>query len=52
MNHLADISVDAYREIVRGHPNFVAYFRSATPEPELGTLNIGSRPARREKAEE
>lgn len=50
MNHLADISVDAYREIVRGHPNFVAYFRSATPEPELGTLNIGSRPARRRKS--
>ena len=29
------------------HPDFVPYFRGVTPEPELGELNIGSRPARR-----
>jgi phosphoenolpyruvate carboxylase len=28
-------------------PEFVRYFRQATPEPELGELLIGSRPARR-----
>jgi phosphoenolpyruvate carboxylase len=37
----------AYREIVRGHPDFVPYFRSVTPEVELSSLKIGSRPARR-----
>jgi len=47
---LSASSVLAYREIVRGHPDFVPYFRSATPEPELGQLNIGSRPARRKKS--
>lgn len=47
MNRLSDISCDAYRSIVREDPRFVPYFRSATPELELSTLNIGSRPAKR-----
>jgi phosphoenolpyruvate carboxylase len=38
---------DAYRAVVRGRPEFVEYFRTATPEPELRTIGIGSRPARR-----
>ncbi|MFT4975380.1 MAG: phosphoenolpyruvate carboxylase [Myxococcota bacterium] len=36
-----------YRRVLYGDDRFVPYFRSATPEPELGALNIGSRPARR-----
>ncbi|MDP6935506.1 MAG: phosphoenolpyruvate carboxylase, partial [Myxococcota bacterium] len=47
MDELCAHSVVAYRDIVRGHPDFVPYFRSVTPEPELGSLNIGSRPTRR-----
>ena len=50
MDRLADTSCAAYRGIVREHPEFVPYFRSATPERELGGLNIGSRPARRPAA--
>jgi len=33
--------------VVRGEPKFVPYFRAATPELELGSLNVGSRPAKR-----
>jgi phosphoenolpyruvate carboxylase len=33
--------------MVREHPDFVSYFRAATPEQELGKLSLGSRPARR-----
>jgi phosphoenolpyruvate carboxylase len=44
---LADQARAAYRRLVYEHPNFVEYFRAATPEVEIGRLNIGSRPARR-----
>ncbi|MBR0574021.1 MULTISPECIES: phosphoenolpyruvate carboxylase [Pasteurellaceae] len=43
----SDISCEAYRNIVRGEADFVPYFRSATPELELGKLPLGSRPAKR-----
>ena len=43
---LAACSKDAFRATV-AQPDFVPYFRAATPEPELGGLKIGSRPARR-----
>jgi phosphoenolpyruvate carboxylase len=37
----------AYRELVYDTPEFVAYFRAATPIDEIAKLNIGSRPASR-----
>jgi phosphoenolpyruvate carboxylase len=36
-----------YRGYVRENADFVPYFRSATPEQELGKLPLGSRPAKR-----
>jgi phosphoenolpyruvate carboxylase len=47
MDALASSSCAAYRAVVRDEPNFVEYFRHATPERELGKLPLGSRPARR-----
>ena len=44
---MATESLKGYRGIVREHPDFVPYFRSLTPEQELGKLAIGSRPAKR-----
>ncbi len=38
---------DNYRNTVRHDPEFVPYFRVATPEQELGKLPLGSRPAKR-----
>lgn len=38
---------DNYRHVVRHDPDFVPYFRVATPEQELGKLPLGSRPAKR-----
>jgi len=47
MNEMTQLSLSSYRETVRENPDFVAYFRAATPEQELGKLALGSRPARR-----
>ena len=47
MERISESSCTSYRNLVREEPRFVPYFRQATPELELGTLNIGSRPAKR-----
>ena len=47
MEELSGIAVNAYRQVVRENPEFVPYFRSVTPEQELGKLALGSRPAKR-----
>ena len=47
MQKMADAAARGYRGVVYETPDFVEYFRAATPEVELGEINIGSRPARR-----
>ncbi len=49
MEQMAVDAAAAYRAVVREEPDFVPYFRAATPEQELGHLNVGSRPSRRKK---
>jgi len=47
MEVLSEVSCESYRNVVRGVPEFVPYFRAATPELELGKLPLGSRPSKR-----
>ncbi|OED44366.1 phosphoenolpyruvate carboxylase [Endozoicomonas sp. (ex Bugula neritina AB1)] len=47
MDQLSSDSVEVYRGVVRGEPDFVPYFRAVTPEMELGKLPLGSRPSKR-----
>lgn len=47
MQVLADSSRAHFRNVVYETPEFLEYFRAATPEPELGRMRTGSRPARR-----
>ncbi|HVR44107.1 MAG TPA: phosphoenolpyruvate carboxylase [Thermoanaerobaculia bacterium] len=49
MEEMAESSRRAYRSVVYETPEFIPYFRAATPEGEIAELNIGSRPARRKK---
>ena len=50
MDALAARAMAAYREVTR-ESGFVPYFRVATPGIELGSLQIGSRPARRKSGD-
>src|SRR5262245_59274498 len=50
MDRLAADGAQVYRSYVYDRPDFIEYFRTATPLPELEHLNIGSRPARRKKS--
>jgi phosphoenolpyruvate carboxylase len=47
MERISGVSCKDYRHLVREEPRFVPYFRQATPELELQSLNIGSRPSKR-----
>ncbi|KAJ1406350.1 Pyruvate/Phosphoenolpyruvate kinase-like domain superfamily [Sesbania bispinosa] len=50
MEEISKISCECYRNVVYENPEFLSYFHEATPEAELGFLNIGSRPARRKSS--
>ena len=47
MDDMTAVSCREYRTMVRDNPQFVPYFRAATPEQELAKLPLGSRPAKR-----
>ncbi|XP_051145691.1 phosphoenolpyruvate carboxylase 4 [Andrographis paniculata] len=50
MDEISQISCTSYRNTVYENPEFLAYFHEATPQAELGSLNIGSRPTRRKSS--
>ncbi|TQV75546.1 phosphoenolpyruvate carboxylase [Aliikangiella marina] len=47
MTQLSGRATEIYRGVVRHNPDFVPYFRQTTPEQELASLPLGSRPAKR-----
>lgn len=47
LDEMAVVATEKYRSIVFKEPRFVEYFRLATPETALGSMNIGSRPSKR-----
>ncbi len=51
MDELAALAFTAYRELVYETPEFLPYFRAATPIAEIADLNIGSRPASRKSSQ-
>ncbi len=47
MEDISNVSLKKYQSLVFGDPDFLTYFKQATPLNELGALNIGSRPMSR-----
>ncbi|QDZ20230.1 phosphoenolpyruvate carboxylase [Chloropicon primus] len=47
MEELSRVSCDKFRQVVYKDPRFIRYFKTATPETEIGRMNIGSRPTKR-----
>lgn len=47
MERLSLRAYQAYRDLVYATPDFITYFREATPINEIPNLNIGSRPSAR-----
>ena len=51
LEQLAATARQHYRALVYEHPNFLRYFRTATPIAEISRLKIGSRPASRKNSD-
>ncbi|WP_298820860.1 phosphoenolpyruvate carboxylase [Chloroflexus sp.] len=51
MEQMATTARAVYRQLVYENPEFLTYFRTATPVAELSRLRIGSRPVSRRKSD-
>jgi phosphoenolpyruvate carboxylase len=51
MDVISTHALKAYQNLVFGDQDFLTYFKQATPLPELGELNIGSRPMSRKNSQ-
>ncbi|ASR45768.1 phosphoenolpyruvate carboxylase [Paenibacillus kribbensis] len=48
---ISEVSLKKYQDLIFRDPDFFAFFKESTPLPEVGELNIGSRPSKRKNSE-
>lgn len=48
---ISGVSLKKYQDLIFRDPDFFAFFKESTPLPEVGELNIGSRPSKRKNSE-
>ena len=51
MRTISEKSQIKYQDLVFRDPDFLTFFKQSTPLPEVGELNIGSRPAKRNNSD-
>ena len=51
MDEISAVALKTYQDLVFGDNDFFEFFKESTPLPEIGELNIGSRPAKRKNSE-
>ncbi|RAP73522.1 phosphoenolpyruvate carboxylase [Paenibacillus montanisoli] len=44
---ISETALQKYQDLIFRDPDFMTFFKESTPLPEVGELNIGSRPAKR-----
>ncbi|MCI3918653.1 phosphoenolpyruvate carboxylase [Paenibacillus sp. TRM 82003] len=51
MKSMSEVAQRKYQDLVFRDPDFLLFFRESTPLPEIGELNIGSRPSKRKNSD-
>lgn len=51
MAGISEKSLEKYQSLVFEDPDFLTFFKESTPLPEIGELNIGSRPSKRKNSD-
>ncbi|WP_120946211.1 phosphoenolpyruvate carboxylase [Helicobacter labacensis] len=50
MKHISEVSCEIYRDLIYATPDFLDYFKRATPISFIQELNLGSRPSKRKES--
>ncbi|MFP4974052.1 phosphoenolpyruvate carboxylase [Paenibacillus sp. CN-4] len=48
---ISEVSLNKYQDLIFRDPDFLSFFKESTPLPEIGELNIGSRPSKRKNSD-
>lgn len=48
---ISETALTKYQDLIFRDPDFMTYFKESTPLPEVGELNIGSRPSKRKNSD-
>ncbi|GAB6992357.1 phosphoenolpyruvate carboxylase [Paenibacillus pini] len=51
VREMSEVSRNKYQDLIFRDPDFLSYFKESTPLPEVGELNIGSRPSKRKNSD-
>ncbi|MDF2669960.1 MAG: phosphoenolpyruvate carboxylase [Paenibacillus sp.] len=51
MKHISENAQTKYQDLIFRDPDFLVFFKESTPLPEIGELNIGSRPSKRKNSD-
>ncbi|QYR22222.1 phosphoenolpyruvate carboxylase [Paenibacillus sp. sptzw28] len=48
---ISETALQKYQDLIFRDPDFLTFFKESTPLPEIGELNIGSRPSKRKNSD-
>ncbi|MFE4713982.1 MULTISPECIES: phosphoenolpyruvate carboxylase [unclassified Paenibacillus] len=51
VKQISEVSLNKYQDLIFRDPDFLTFFKESTPLPEVGELNIGSRPSKRKNSD-